>query len=195
MDLFEESITVVDNCLKDGKIEKGNVNDVAIGRSSRIPKVQQVLQEFFLGKELCKNINLDETVAFGVAAHAPMLNGVNNKDFVLVDVTLLPLSIKLYTRQMSVLIPRNTPIPTLKEHICSTAYDNHLTVSYPVYKGERHIAKDNNLLGKFLLSGIPSAPKGVPKINVCFQIDAYGIVKCSAVCTIAIHQQQERNYH
>ncbi|KAJ8450318.1 hypothetical protein Cgig2_004775 [Carnegiea gigantea] len=110
-------------------------------------------------KKIYTNLDADAT-SVEASINCCMLNGVNNKDFVLVDVTLLSLTIKLYTRQMSVLIPRNTPIPTLKEHICSTAYDNQLTVSYPIRKGERlrHIAKDNNLI-RNLHNSYPSATR------------------------------------
>ncbi|XP_074284325.1 heat shock cognate 70 kDa protein-like [Silene latifolia] len=181
MDLFENCMYPVDKCLKDANMEKTDVTEVVlVGGSSRIPKIQQLLTEFFSGKELCRSINPDEAVASGAATYAAFLSGLDYKDFLLQDVTPLSLGIIIHSGELVVLIPRNTPIPVRKEEIFTTVYDNQAAVTVGVYEGERPIAKDNNLLGKFRLTGIPPAPKCVPKINNCFEIDADGILKCSA---------------
>ncbi|XP_074263858.1 heat shock 70 kDa protein 18-like [Silene latifolia] len=182
MDLFKKCIDPVDQCLKDAKMEKSDVHDVVlVGGSTRIPKIQQLLQDFFGGKELCRSINPDEAVAHGAAVQAALLTGgVDQKDIVLVDVTPLSLGIKLYGGNMNVIVPRNTTIPTRKVDRVSTALDSQTSASFQVYEGERLVAKDNNFLGKFALSGIPPAPQGVPQLDACFDIDADGILKVSA---------------
>ncbi|XP_075675385.1 heat shock cognate 70 kDa protein-like [Castanea sativa] len=183
MDLFRKCIHIVEKCLTDAKMDKSCVHDVVVtGGSSRIPMVQQLLREFFNGKELCKSINPDEAVAYGAAVQAAILTGMGNQklqDIVLLDVTPLSLGIEVRGSDMLIVIPRNTPFPTKKE-INTTMRDNQTSMLFSVYEGERCRACDNNLLGQFELSGIPLAPKGVTKVKVCFDIDDNGILNVSA---------------
>ncbi|KAH9948495.1 heat shock protein 70 [Amylocystis lapponica] len=181
MDLFRKTMKPVEQVLKDANLKKEDIDEIVlVGGSTRIPKVQQLLKEYF-GKEPSKGINPDEAVAYGAAVQGGILSGDETLgDVVLVDVCPLTLGIETTGGVMTKLIPRNTVIPTRKSQIFSTAADNQPTVLIQVYEGERSLTKDNNLLGKFELSGIPPAPRGVPQIEVTFEIDANGIMRVAA---------------
>ncbi|KAK9055302.1 hypothetical protein SSX86_026384 [Deinandra increscens subsp. villosa] len=181
---FNKCIEHVKSCLRDGNMEKDNVDDIVlVGGSTRIPKVQQMLREFFDGKTLCKSIKADEAVAYGAALLAANLSGSKNKvvkDLRLLDVTPLSLGTSVNTRFMSVIIPKNTPIPTIKKHTYVTAYDNQKSILIDVYQGECDKVKDNIFLDDFDLHDIPPAPGGKQKVKVSFSIDVNGILEVLA---------------
>eukprot|EP01137_Pigoraptor_chileana_P033651 Opistho-2@24877 len=183
-DLFLNCINPVDKVLKDAKVKKTEVDDIVlVGGSTRIPKVQALLRDFFGGKELNKSINPDEAVAYGAAVQAAILTGTRSKrteNVLLLDVVPLSLGIEMQGGIMSVVVPRNTTIPCVKTSIFTTTENNQTQVEFPVYEGERPMTRDNNLLGQFELTGILAAPKGTAQLEVTFNISADGIMAVKA---------------
>lgn len=181
MDLFRKCMEPVEKCLRDSKMDKSSVHEIVmVGGSTRIPKVQTMLQEYFKGRELCKSVNPDEAVAHGAAVQAAILTGQQDSTtsgLLLVDVTPLSLGIETTGRVMSVMIKRNTAIPCRVTRTYTTEVDWQDSIDICVFEGERQCTDGNNMLGEFTISGIQRAKRGEPKVAVTFALDANGMLK------------------